>query len=323
MDLAALFDHREVIEELVEHLDDAPNDKSRTLLSPALHIAASCGHLSCVKILLAARADPLVSYDYYLRMKDLQRADATVVERRGNASFAATQEGFDDVVQEIRQLQAQQTEQPLPGHRFVPRPPGTRYTSMVFNFNGFFKPVGIPTASSDLGLRDRGPTASFATKSSSDSPVSKNPLWPNGAPDDLFGGYEQSGKRTSTNPFRNKSKNAQSSSSATDDRGNKTISEGSFWAALGVPVVPMSSSKDSTSAVTTALLRRNFTSTASGAQELDGRECRPGSPTLSPPLCYDPPMDEYLRNPTGGFQYRNPPWAQDQIKQEEVPHFHI
>ena len=543
MDLAALFGHREVIEELVEHLDDAPDDALRSLLSRALHIAASCGHLSCVKILLAARADPLVSYDYYLRMKDLQRADATVVERRGDASFAAAQEGFEDVVQEIRQLQAQQTEQPLPGHRFVPRPPGTRYTSIdpssldkksreplrdpspspQFNLNrlthSFFKPVDIPTANSDLDLRERGPTTSFATKSSSDSPVSKNPFWPNGAPDDLFGDHEQLGKKTSTNPFRNKSKNTRSSSSATDDRGNKTISEERFWAALGAPVVPISNSKDSTSAVTTvrheldgkeypagvptpppplryepslgwyveppptggfeykdphwelvqmnrrlrlgirfphipilrkdvtfptcgahelddkeclggvptpppplcyvpsmglenrdplreleemirrprsgltfpaspALLRRNFTSTASGAQELDGREClfgipplppplyyeppmdaylrtytggfqyrnsswaedairemagirlretfgfhceivvsvheldgqecRPGSPTLSPPLCYDPPMDEYLRTLTGGFQYRNPPWAQDQIKQEEV-----
>ncbi|KAK1760246.1 hypothetical protein QBC47DRAFT_2641 [Echria macrotheca] len=211
LDLASMFGHHKVVTELLDNLEGV--EGAQLLLDRALHIAASCGRLSCVQLLLAAAANPLNSYDYYFKMRNERETDATIVELHGNARLAAIKEGFHDIVQQLRLLEAQQTERPLPGHRFVPR------------------------------LR-RGPDSAaeitspqqLATDTRDDSPASTNPFWPNGMPAHVLDRFCTNGTfcsiyvrglpteevMMSTNPFRRKTQEWWSDSSEGGNHDNQT-----------------------------------------------------------------------------------------------------
>ena len=93
MDLAAMFGHEEILEGL-EFDGLGPLSETQAMHNRALHIAASCGQLSCVKTLLSAGANWHASYDYYFK---LTLNHAEVVERCGDARFVAALEGHEDI----------------------------------------------------------------------------------------------------------------------------------------------------------------------------------------------------------------------------------
>ncbi|KAK5659664.1 hypothetical protein OQA88_872 [Cercophora sp. LCS_1] len=120
LDLAAMFGYPEVVAMLVGELKRTP--LSQDFFNRALHIAASCGRIPILQLLLRAGADPFVSYDYFFTM-DKEKGFANVVEKAGNAIFAIAQTGNMKIAQHLAQesnqdhkgKQPQGTQRPFPG----------------------------------------------------------------------------------------------------------------------------------------------------------------------------------------------------------------
>ncbi|KAK1830466.1 ankyrin repeat-containing domain protein, partial [Podospora conica] len=98
LDLAAMFGHRRILDRLCSNKQYAAATLTQRILDRSLHIAASCGYLKCVKILIAADADPGVSFDYYFRRAE-GRDYAKVTGMACNAREAAAHRGCSEVAQ--------------------------------------------------------------------------------------------------------------------------------------------------------------------------------------------------------------------------------
>jgi ankyrin repeat protein len=106
LDYAALFGHIKCLRHLL-HFSSRNHAMLATAGFPsrhkALHIAATCGWLDCVKVLCRSRADPRKTYPYYLIL-DKWKTSAIVVEKEGDAVSASTQEGNIAIIQYLKTL---------------------------------------------------------------------------------------------------------------------------------------------------------------------------------------------------------------------------
>ncbi|PVH81731.1 hypothetical protein DL98DRAFT_587049 [Cadophora sp. DSE1049] len=103
LDYAAMFGHVECLQRLLNFRPPMPmmrDTDCRTTLDSqdkALHIAASCGWLNCVKILCELGADPFKSKSTYLKL-DESKTWAVVVEEEGDAQLPAVRGGHYMIV---------------------------------------------------------------------------------------------------------------------------------------------------------------------------------------------------------------------------------